>query len=666
MSIVLKRTVCPYDCPTTCGFFAEVEDNKVVGIRPDPNDPASGGLICRKMRHYERSINSEKRILTPLIRNGKKGSGEFLPISWDEAVRLISDRWKAVIAEDGPEAIASCVYSGVMSDIQRHCGEAFFNKMGACELIKTLCSSAKGVGYANVMGKTGCLDPRELCDSDFYLIWGSNMTATRIQSMKDIVEGRKNGKRVVLIDVYTEPMSAYCDEAVTIRPGTDGALALAMMHVIVREGLADEEFLKNNAEGWDIFRDTLPEYTPVWAEEITGIPADTIEKLAMEYGRANAPAVILGSGNSRYGNGAITVRLITILSCVTGAWLKKGGGLCGCGPTGQSYIDGNIIKRPDFREKPARKININQLGRAVKDGGIKSLYVYGSNPAASVSDTGAVIEGLKRDDLFTVVHERFMTDTARYADIILPACFSVEQSDIYEAYGYCTLSTANKAVEAPGQCKSNWDTFRILAEAMGYEDDYFNRTAEQMIDEVLSHPTKAVAGLSDEDREKLNNGGSVSIPFADHTKWGTKSGKIKIVNEKLAEPIPKYTECHGGEYPLKLVSVPSAHTLNSIFTERDDMNAPKGKMKLAVHTSDAEKRGIKNGDRIICFNDLAEVEYEALVTDGIAEGAAASVGIFKGEHTFNGLGVNALQHDRLSDLGEATTMNDNTVDIRLK
>lgn len=661
----VKKTVCPYDCPTTCGFLVETDGNKILSVRADKDNPASGGIICRKMRNYESSVNCEKRILTPLIRKGEKGKGIFEEISWDEAIEIITGKWKDIIKENGAQSIAYCTYSGVMSDIQRNCGDAFFNYMGACELVKTLCSTAKGVGYANVMGRTGCLDPRELKDSDYYIVWGSNMAATRLQAMPEIINARKSGKKIVLIDVCGEAMSKYCDKTILIRPGTDGALALAMMNVLVKEGSADEEFLDNNAEGYREFKETLSEYTPKWAENITGIASETIIELALEYGKAYAPAIILGSGNSRYGNGAMTVRLITILSLFTGAWKKKGGGLCGCTPIDTSYINLSLIKRPDFRKEPSKKININQLGTAVNDKNIKSLYVYGSNPVNSISNTTAVVEGLKRDDLFTVVHERFMTDTAKYADIILPATFSVEQSDVYEAYGYCTLSTAYKIVEPKGQCRSNWNTFKALAEGMGYDDEYFKRTEEEMLDIVLDNPTEALGKISDDDRKTLKNVGSISMPFAEHTKWRTKSGKIKIANEKLEEKMPRYTECYGGKYPLALVSVPSSHTLNSIFTQRDDMVENRGNMRLIINCKDACERNIKSGDKILCFNDLAEVGFEAYVTDNIAVGAVAAVGVYTSSQTMNGLGVNALHHDRLSDLGAATTMNDNKVDIKL-
>lgn len=664
MSESLKKTVCPYDCPTSCGFLAVIEDGKLKGVKPDENHPASQGIMCRKMRNYELSVNSPDRILTPLLRTGEKGEGKFKAVKWDEALDIISTRWKNIIAENGPESIAYCYYSGVMSDIQRNCGEAFFNRMGALGLVKTLCSTAKGVGYASVMGKTGCLDPREIGNGDLYIVWGSNMAATRIQSMPDIIKAKKEGKRIILIEVYAEAMKKYCDDTILIKPGTDGALAVAMMHVLIREGLADEEFLRENTYGYDEFKETLPEYTPLWAEKITGVPKEVIESLALEYGRAKSPVIILGSGNSRYGNGAMTVRLITILSHFTGAWLRDGG-LCGCTPVDRSYVNGDIIKRPDFRKSPEKEININQLGAAVKDESVKSLYVYASNPVNSVSDTNAIIEGLKREDIFTVVHERFMTDTAKYADIILPATFSVEQSDIYEAYGYCTLATARKLIEPAGESKSDWDTFRLLAEKMGYDDEYFKLTEDEMLDFVLDNPTAAVKELSVEERNILKEGGWVNMPFSDHHVWKTKTGKIQIINESDSERVPRYTECHGGEYPISLVSVPSEYTLNSIFNERDDMKNARGEMKICINTEDALERGIKNGDDVICYNDIGSVKFKAEVTDNVAKGAAAAVGIYGHRNFEGGLGVNALQHDRLSDRGAATTMNDNTIDIKL-
>lgn len=669
MDIFKAKSICPYDCPASCGFTAVIKDGKIEKTEGDPDHPVSQGLLCGKMRHYAEEVNSEHRILTPMKRCGKKGSGQFSPVSWDEAIKTITDQWKSIIKTAGSEAIGYCYFSGVMSLIQRHCSQALFGRMGASELLKTLCSTAKGSGYSSVVGKTGCLDPRELKDSDFYIIWGSNVAATRLPTLKDLSEAKKSGKKIVLIEVYGAPMSPYCDETILIRPGTDGALALAMLHVLDRQHMTDEAFLKTSSIGYEEFRQTLTSYTPQWANEITGIPKDTIERLAIQYGQAKAPAILLGSGPSRFGNGAMTVRLITILSLFTGAWKYPGGGLCGCTPYGISYFDGDLVKRPDLRtESPKQTININQLSAALNgtDGytAVKSLYVAGGNPVNSVSDQKAVIKGLLREDLFTVVHERFLTDTAKFADILLPATFSVEQSDCYEAYGYCTMASAPKLITPPGEAKSNWDTVTLLAKAMGYTDEYFHLTEDELTKKLLQTPTAASSCLTPENRQRLIDGGTLSMPFADHTDFRTPEKKFYIRNDHLPQPLPCYTESHGGPEELRLISVPSKHTLNSIFQTHEIQEKKRGTMTLIMHTLDAKKRGIKNNDQVICFNDLAEVLFTARLTDNIAQGAVAATGIYTLSQAPGGLTCNALHHTRLSDLGAATTMNDNTVNVR--
>lgn len=662
----INKSICPYDCPTSCGLVIETDGKKILKVKGDENHPATQGLICRKMRNYEESVHSKYRILTPLKRIGKKGEGKFEKITWEEAAQEITDKWKKIIKEDGPSAILPVYYSGVMSVIHRNCGDALFNKMGACSLVKTLCSSAKGAGYNSVMGSTGALDPRELENSDYYIVWGSNMKATRIQALPTLIKARKEGKKVVLIETYSKPMEKYCDEVILIKPGTDGALALAMMNVMVEENLQDEEFLLEKSIGYQEFRKTLKQYTPKWAEEITGIPKDVIVKLAREYASVKAPAIILGSGNSRYTNGGMTVRLITILSIFTGAIKYPGGGLCGVSPTSLSYIRKDIITRPDFRTNKARVININQVSSALVDENqpIKSLFVYASNPIGSISNQNKMIKGLMRDDLFTVVHERFMTDTAKYADIVLPATFSVEQDDVYTSYGYCTLATANKVIEPPKECKSNWDMFRLLAKYMGYDDEYFKKTEREIFDELIEKSLEDVENLTQEQKYILKNGGAISTPFENHMDIKTKSGKIQIINDEMEERIPRYTENIGQNYPLNLVAVPSCETLNSIFLEKNKVVEKRGKIKVKINSKDASKRDIKNGDEVVCFNNLGEVGFIAEVTDTVAQNTVIAEGVYNRDFAINGKLVNALHDDRLSDIGEATTLNSNTVEIK--
>ncbi|MGN0157545.1 MAG: molybdopterin-dependent oxidoreductase [Brotaphodocola sp.] len=668
----IRKTICPYDCPTSCGFLVTTDGEQLLSVQGDPEHPVTKGIICHKMKHYERSVHNPKRILTPLRRTGEKGEGKFEPISWDEAVREITDKWKEILSQDGGDAILPMYYSGVMSEIQRKCGDAFWNRMGACEVERTLCSSAKGAGYASVMGKTGCLDPRELENSDLILIWGCDVKATRIHTLKTLTEARRAGKKVILIEVCAYDMADYCDEVIYLRPGTDGALALGMMHVLIRDGLADEEFLREKADGYEELKEVVKLYTPEMVEELTDVPACKIEELAHTFGSVKAPAILLGSGPSRYGNGGMTTRLITILSAITGAWGRPGGGFCGCNPGIGSYIDSTLVTRPDFRKRSSRCININQLGAALTDTEagkmIKSLYVYGSNPAASVSDQAAILRGLKRDDLFTVVHERFMTETARYADIILPATFSVEQSDCYGAYGYCTYGTAYKVLEPAGESKSNWNTFQLLANAMGYEEAYFQRTEEEMVEELLSHPGPGLAYASEDEWEILRRGGVISTPFSDHGEFKTATGKVMIMNPGEDILFPCYQVNHVENLKdmgtLHLVSVPALDTLNSIFEERDDLKGKRGPAKLLLHPQDAAQRGIRNGDRILAWNELAEVEFTAVLTELVKPGTAAAPGIYNAQDSGQKYSVNALHHGRISDMGAATTMNDNRIEVR--
>ncbi|MCH1982346.1 molybdopterin-dependent oxidoreductase [Ruminococcus sp. OA3] len=665
--MMLKKTVCPYDCPASCGLIAETDGNRIYRIIGDPDHPATHGVTCAKVRGYVRSLYDRGRLLMPMKRTGRKGSGEFVQISWKEAVEIIALRFGEIIEKDGAQAILPAVYSGVMSDIQRFCGHAFFNYMGASELVMSLCSSAKGEGYAQVMGKTRSLDPGELKDSDCILVWGCNAAATRIHSMADLVNGKKHGKKVILIDTYENPTARAADEVVLIRPGTDGALALSMMQVLVEEGLADVQFLEEETEGAGELIETLGDYTPEKTEQITGISPAQVRRVARAYAAAQAASVLLGSGISRHRNGAMTVRLITILPAFVGAWKYKGGGICGCTVSGGEVFQMDLIRRPDFRKKRCRKININQLASAltgdIQGPPVKGLYVYGLNPANTVSNQKKLLEGLQREDLFTVVHERFMTDTARYADILLPAAFSVEQSDVYRSYGYFTAGYAKKIVEPAGECKSNWDTFRLLARAMGYREAYFEMTEEEMVRKVLQEAGSYLRERPEDERAKIQSGECVLFPAANHRIYRTKSGKIEIVNREAEIPVPAYMPVENDTYPLHLIAAPSVHTLNSTFVERADLRARRGIMSLLIHPDDAKERNIKDGERILCFNDLAEVEFQAEVTARVKKGTVIAEGVYDIAHSLNGLTVNALHHERLSDCGEATTLNDNTVDI---
>ncbi len=667
MSTYFTRSACPYDCPDTCGLLVETDGRTVFRVKGDPEHPVTKGFLCRKMQRYDLSINHPERILYPLQRVGRKGSGDFRRIGWEAALETIAGKWRRIIADHGPEAILPYSYSGPMSLVGRHGGMAFFNYLGASNLVRTICCSGKNAAWASLMGAMGDLDPREMAASDLIIIWGSDVTATRLHLVPQLQASRRQGAKILLIETCAGPTAELCDETILVRPGSDGALALAMMRVLLEEGLADKAFLAAHTRGWEKLEPELGAHRPEAVSEATGVPAATIRRLARMYAGAKAPAILLGSGASRHRNGAMNCRCVALLPAVVGAWGKPGGGIAGFGPLNPFPCDVTRITRPDLRKKPVRSINMNQLAAALDEASlqppIKSLYVYGSNPAAVAGNQKKLLEHLGREDLFTVVHERFMTDTARFADIVLPSTFSVEQADIYPCYGYCTLQAAPAVVPPPAECKSPWDAFRALAAALGFDEPHFQKSEQDLVDEILSNSPQLRETLAEQEYADLLAGRGISFPFAEHLRFATADGKIAVDDPELPSLLPGPPSPPDKGYPLRMVAAPSPYTLNSTFNERDDLTAKRGPLSLIIHSEDARARGIIDGGRVICFNELARVEYTAKVTDTVLPGTVVGHGVYRLDKTHNGLSTNALLRERLSDLGEATTLNDNGVEV---
>ena len=503
MSTVTKRSVCPFDCPDTCGILVEVADGKAVGVQGDPQHPFSRGTLCPKMLHYERSVHSPLRLTTPLKRSGPKGSGEFTPISWDEAIATITERWRGIIAQYGAQAILPYSYAGTMGVVQRNAGHPFFHRLGASRLNRTICSPAKGAGWQAVMGKSATPHPDSAGRSDLLILWGINAAATSIHFLHAVKEVKKSGGEVWLIDTYQTPTAVCADRTFLVRPGSDGALALGIMHILSRDGLTDRAFLDSSVLGYpELAREVLPECTPQQTSRLTGLPEGTIELMARSYAAARAPFIRLGSALSRYGNGAMTVRAISCLPALVGAYAKDGGGCFPDTATGGAFAMEELLHE-DFMETPTRIVNMNRLGHALNDLAdppVMGLYVYHSNPAAVTPDQNSVLRGLAREELFTVVHERFLTDTARYADLVLPATSSLEHSDIYRSYGTYCIQRARPAIAPVGESRSNWEVFSLLAGALGFAEPVFRESADQVIDRLLALPSPLRRGI---DREAL-------------------------------------------------------------------------------------------------------------------------------------------------------------------
>lgn len=664
----ILRSVCPYDCPDTCGLLVAVEGERVVQVSGDPEHPFTRGFLCPKMQHYERTVHSPRRLTTPLRRRGAKGSGDFQPITWDEAIERIAARWQSIIAAHGGEAILPYSYGGTMGLVQRNAGHPFFHALGASRLARTICSPAKGAGWQAIMGDTVVPPPDEVAQSDLVILWGVNAAATNIHYLPFVQQARRRGAPVWLIDTYRTPTAAGADRVMLLRPGSDGALALGMMHVLAREGLVDQPFVSAQVQGYEAFAaEVLPACTPIWASGRTGLPASLIEELARAYAGAQAPCIRLGSGLSRYGNGAMTMRTIAALPALVGAYGKIGGGCFPSTSTSAAFAAAELT-REDLLAAPTRLINMNQLGHALtalQAPPIQSLYVYHANPAAVTPDQNAVLRGLSRDELFTVVHERFMTDTARYADIVLPATSSVEHSDLYRSYGTYFIQRARPCIPPVGESRSNREVFTLLARAMGLDEEIYRHSAEETIDHLLAIPSPLREGI---DTAALQEGRAVHLRLPDdyRRRFLTPSGLIELYNPRESDPWPRYRPSYEEEglYPLRLLTAPSLFGLNSTFGEQDALRRRQQDMRLRLHPDEAAARGLADGEKITAWNDLGEVVFFLQADDQVPPGVAVAEGVWWGEFAPGARTVNALTSQRLTDRGEGSTFYDNRIEVR--
>lgn len=664
----IKPSVCPYDCPDCCGLLITVEDGKAVCVAGDPEHAFTRGTLCPKMAHYERTVHSPKRIMTPLRRIGQKGEGRFSPIGWDEAIEEIARRWHGIIKEYGAEAILPYSYAGTMGTIGYSAGHALFYALGATSLDRTICAPAKSRGYRDVMGATLPTAPQEAQHSDMIVLWSISMLATDIHFRHDIEMTRKRGAKVYCIDTYRTKTADYADAFLCPRPGTDGALALAILHVLVRDGLADRAFLKEYVQGADeLEQKVLPHYTPEAAAAITGVPAADIRAFAHAYGSARAPFIRLGSGQSRYVNGAMTSRLITCLPAFVGAYAKKGGGLL-TSASGSHAFDKNIIRRPDLEQRGVRHINMCELGRALNDidltPPIKALYIYSSNPACTAPDQNQVLRGLQREDLFTVVHERFLTDTTRYADIVLPATTSLESEDLYYSYGHYTIQRARAVIPPVGESKSNWQTARLLAKAMHLTDPIFAKTEEDLVEALIASTKKAwPLPLTGEALQRLRDCHPVDLPLPADYKlhFATPSGKIEIKNPRCQPPLPDYLPPHKNSEPFHLINAPDMRILDSSFNERDELTRD-GIMTLLIHPEDAAARGLQDGDPVRARNQRGHAHFTLKLSDCVNRGTLVTEGVWWQAYTKDG-NTNRLTSMRLTDKDGGSTFYDVSVTI---
>jgi len=661
-----QRSTCPFDCPDACGLVVETDGRSVISVRGDPEHEYTRGSLCPKVNRFERTVHAPGRLLTPLIRTGPKGTGAFRRASWDEAARIIAERWQTLIATHGRECLLPYTYAGTMGLIQRNAQDPLMHRLGASLLDRTICTSAQNAGWDQMMGHTPGSDPEDAVHSDLLFLWGINALATNIHFLTQVKAAKRNGGRVFLIDTHRQATASYADRVFLVRPGSDGALALGMLHLLVRENLVDRAYLARESVGWeDLERQVLPEHPPERTAALTGLSVEDVLFLARAYGTAQAPFIRLGGAPSRYGNGGLNTRAMLCLPTAVGAWAKKGGGFLSSTNSGQAF-DVRSFVRPDLIPGRTRIVNMNRLGHALNelDGPrVMSLFVASSNPAAVAPDQNAVLRGLAREDLFTVVHERFMTDTALYADVVLPAPTMLETADLYRAYGHFYAQRVKPVIPPLGESRSNWETIRTLAKALGLKDDVFHFSADEHIDLILSRPTSWLDGV---DLDALNAGDAVRLNVP-RGKWLTPSGKIEIRNEFLPEPIPRHRPTHadldGEALPLRLQTAPALYRLNSSFTERVDLSTKLGSQTLRLSPTDAAARGLTSGQRVTGFNAQGEVAFVLEVTEDIPPGIAVAEGVHSLQQG-NTRNVNGLTSQRLADTGGGSTFYDNRIDVR--
>jgi molybdopterin guanine dinucleotide-containing S/N-oxide reductase-like protein len=711
----MKKVVhaaCPHDCPDACGVLITVDDGRATKIQGDPGHPVTRGFLCAKVAKYLDRVYSPDRVLYPMRRIAAKGldrgaanAGEgaratqtWQRISWDEALDEITTRFRAIVSEFGSEAILPYSYGGTLGALNgASMDRRFFGRLGASQLERAICSAAGEAGLTSVLGVKLGTEPEQFVHSRYIIAWASNIHGNNVHLWPFIEEARRKGAKLVVIDPYRTRTAACADWYIPINPGTDCALALAMMHVIIGEGLHDADYVAQHTFGFDQLREKVKSYSPERVTAWTGISAEDIRQLAREYATVRPSVIRLNYGVQRSEGGGMATRAIAMLPCIIGSWKEVGGGLQ-MSTSGAFGLNKDALTRPDLHsdqihsdeshsDKPGhvpRTVNMVELGKALNtlnDPPVKALFVYNSNPAAVCPNHNEVVRGLKRTDLFTVVHEQFFTDTTDYADILLPATTFFEHKDLQGAYGHYYLQVSEQAIEPLGECRSNVDLFRALAERMGFEDACFRESDDEMIDGALQSNNPWLNGITRERLERewqvrLNFSGQVPgdsgqsdtsgpfLPFA-HGNFRTPSGKAELYSENIkaqgldpvAEFVPPAESRNGGErntFPLELLARKADNFLNSSFSNLPSVQEMEETNLLELNSADARTRGISDGETVRVYNHRGEIFLKARV-DG-----AVQAGVVSARLNWAKLGpglrnINVLTSEKLSDLGNSAT-----------
>ena len=670
------RGLCPHDCPDTCALLTTVENGRAVKVQGNPNHKHTDGVLCTKVSRYTERTYSPERLMFPLKRSGPKGSGQFVRVSWEEAIADIAAKLKSIAAHN-PEAILPYSYGGTMGWVQSESmASRFFHKIGASLLDRTICASAGGEGLVYTLGGKFGMQTEFFSESKLIVIWGSNSITSNIHFWRRAQEAKRNGAKLICIDPRHSETAEKCHVHLAIQPGTDAALAFAIMRELVVNDWLDHDYIEKYTLGWDALRERAMTWTLSRAAEVCGIDESLIRELAKDWGTTQKAAIRLNYGMQRVKGGANAVRAVACLPALTGAWRDRAGGML-LSSSSNFNVNKVDLHRPDLLgSRRPRTLNMSTLGNDLNHVGgaewgpqVKALLVYNSNPVAIAPQSGKVVQGFAREDLFTVVMEHFQTDTADYADYVLPATTQLEHWDVQGSYGHTDVLLNRPAIEPVGQAKSNSEIFRLLAKAMGFDEPCFS-------EDDVSLCRTAVGAEVDFDALLANGFVSLKVPEAPFAEGGfaTPSGRCEFVSDRLAaqglDPLPNHIPNYevpvaGSAYPLAMISPPARNFLNSSFVNVDSLRDIEKEPLVEISLVDAAARGISTGDTVKVFNDRGEYHCKADVSSRARPGVVNGLGIWWRKMGLNGTNVNEVTSQLLTDLGRAPVFYDCQVQVAL-
>ena len=670
---------CPHDCPDTCSLLTTVQDGVAVSVRGNPDHPATAGVLCTKVSRYTERTYHPERLLTPLKRVGKKGEGRFEPVSWDEALDDIAQRLQAIAADD-PQAVLPYSYAGTMGQVQRESMAArFFNRLGASQLDRTICSSAGSAGLAHTYGAPVGMHMAAFAQAKLILIWGSNAIASNLHFWRHVQAAKRDGAKVICIDPRLTETAEKCHQHIALLPGTDAALALGLMNELIANDWLDHDYIEQHTSGWNALKARALAWPVERAAKVCGITPEEITGLAYNYAHSEAPAIRLNYGMQRTRGGGNAVRAVACLPALVGAWRHASGGLL-LSSAGYFPTQKKALERPDLLAKglpgrTPRVINMTTIGADLNRDSdaafgpkVQALIVYNSNPVAIAPDSPQVVKGFARDDLFTVVLEHFKTDTADYADYVLPATTQLEHWDIHASYGHTDVLLNRPAIAPHGEARTNTDVFRALAQRMGFDEPCFSDTDEDLCTQAFDPAVVSWSLLCAQGFAPLPLS---AAPFA-NGGFPTPSGKCTFESPGLAaigqDPVPDYLPNWeppnvDARYPLAMISPPARNFLNSTFANVKSLRDIEGEALVEISSVDAQARGINDGDEVAVFNDRGRYVCVARVSKRARVGVVNGLGIWWRKLGLRGTNVNEVTSQALTDLGRAPTFYDCAVEV---